>query len=122
MSLQKLGIKVAKIAHKKSGTTVVLIGPDGVPQTYDDCIFLSGRTQESPDSGEPTVVFNPMASFPRGSLVRIPKDGEKWSLTAPLDPDIPDVVTTMSMDQSKAVEGGRSLGIIRIYLSQVKQL
>ena len=121
MSLQNLAIKVAELAHVKSGTTVYLTDPDGARTQHDDCIFLSGRVTASPDSGEEMVVFRPVATFPRSSLSRIPADGEKWSLEAPLDPDIPAVTTIMSLDPSKAIEGGRSLGTIRLYLSQVKQ-
>ena len=121
MSLQNLGIKVAELAHKKSGTTVWLTDPAGIRTRHDDCIFLSGRVSQSPDSGEEMVVFKPVATFPRSSLTRIPLDGENWSLEAPLDPDIPLVTTIMTLDPSKAIEGGRSLGTIRLYLSETKQ-
>lgn len=121
MSLQNLGIKVAELAHKKSGTIVWLIDPDGIRTQHDDCIFLSGRETISPDSGEETVVFRPVATFPRSSLDRIPVNGENWSLEAPLDPDIPSVTTIMSLDPSKSIEGGMSLGVIRLSLSQVEQ-
>ncbi|NIA28334.1 MAG: hypothetical protein GWP06_00300 [Actinobacteria bacterium] len=121
MSLQTQAVKIAGIAHKLSGTTVFLIDPDGVKTEHDDCTFLSGRVTQSPDSGEEMVVFRPVATFPRSSLTRIPADGEKWALLAPLDPEIPDTLTTLSLDPSKAIEGGRSLGTIRLYLSEVKQ-
>jgi hypothetical protein len=67
------------------------------------------------------VVFRPVATFHRSSLTRIPANGENWALIAPLDPDLPSVLTTMSLDESKAIEGGRSLGTIRLYLSEVQQ-
>ena len=121
MSLQTLAVKVAGVAQKKSGTTVFLIDPDGVKTEHDDCIFLSGRITVSPDSGEEMVPFRPVATFPRSSLTRIPADGEKWALLAPLDPEIPGTLTTLSLDPSKAIEGGRSLGTIRLYLSEVNQ-
>jgi hypothetical protein len=67
------------------------------------------------------IVFRPVATFYRGLLVRIPQDGEKWSLEAPLDPEIPGATTLMAFDGSKAIQGGRSLSTIRIYLSEVQQ-
>ncbi len=127
MSLRDLAINIAKLAHEKFNTDVTLIAPDGTKYELDVdgnqlvCQFLSGRVSQSPDSGEEMVVFRPMATFHRSSLVRIPVDGENWSLRAPLDPDIPAVLTTMTLDQSKAIEGGRSLGTIRLYLSQTAQ-
>ena len=121
MSLQTLGCNVAKLAHKKSGTTVYLTAPDGTRTQHDDCIFESGRVTQSPDSGEETVVIKPNGSFPRSSLTRIPQNGEKWALEAPLDPLVPDTLTVFSMDESKTSEGGRSLNTIILYLSEVQQ-
>ena len=122
MSIRDLALNVARVAHKKAGTTVNSIDPDGKIVEHDDCQFLSGRTTESPDSGANVVVFRPVATFPRNSFPnRIPKDGENWVFQCPLDPDQPSALTSISMDESKAIEGGRSLGVIRIYLSTVKQ-
>lgn len=127
MSLRTLAVNVAKLSHKVFSTDCTLIAPDGERYTEDVdgnqlvCQFLSGRVPASPDSGEEMVVFRPVATFHRDSLQRIPVNGEKWSLSAPLDPTIPTVTTTMSFDPSKSIEGGRSLGTIRIYLSEVQQ-
>ena len=121
MSIQTLGVSIAKKMHSLSGTTVILTGPDGIPDTYTDCIFLSGRVTESPDSGEEVVVFRPVATFPRSSLRVIPQNGENWALEAPLDPELPAITTMLSMSSCKSIEGGRSLGVIRLYLSQTKQ-
>jgi len=127
MSLRTKAIDIARLAHKKFNTDVVLIAPDGTKYETDVngdqlvCQFLSGRVSLSPDSGEEMVVFRPVATFHRSSLQRIPLDGEIWALEAPLDPDIPATTTILSFDKSKSIEGGRSLGTIRIYLSQVEQ-
>lgn len=127
MSLRTQAIKIAKLANKVFNTDVSLIAPGGTVYSKDVegnqlvCQFLSGRVTVSPDSGEEMVVFRPVATFHRSSLQRIPKNGENWALIAPLDPDIPDVTTIMSFDESKSIEGGRSLGTIRIYLSQIEQ-
>ena len=127
MSLRTLASRVSKIAHKVFSTPCVLVAPDGVRYDTDTegndlvCQFLSGRVSQAPDSGEEMVVFRPVATFYRGLLPRIPQDGEKWGLEAPLDPESPAVTTLMASDSSKAIEGGRSLSTIRIYLSQVEQ-
>lgn len=127
MSLRFLASNVSKLAHKAFSTPCVLIAPDGVRYDTDaegnslTCQFLSGRVSQSPDSGEEMIVFRPVATFHRGLLTRIPADDEKWSLEAPLDPEIPGTTTLMAFDGSKAIEGGRSLSTIRIYLSQVNQ-
>jgi len=120
MSLHRLALNVVKIAIKVFKADVILVDPEGVK--YEAvCQFLSNRTSESPDSGEPMAVFTPIATFHRSSLVRIPENGEKWGMFAPLDPDVPDVLTFLSFDTSKTLEGGRSLGEIRVYLSEVQQ-
>lgn len=127
MSLRDLACKVSKLAHNVFSTPCVLIAPDGVRYDTDTegnsltCQLLSGRVSQSPDSGEEMVVFRPVATFYRGLLPRIPVDGENWSLEAPLDPELPLVTTVMVFDGSKAIEGGRSLATIRIYLSEVVQ-
>lgn len=129
MTLRKLAANIAKVAIKKFKTECVLIGPESTGTRYETdvngdqlvCQLLSGRTTLSPDSGEEMVVFEPVAIFHRSSLQRIPVDGETWVLIAALDPELPDVKTTMSQDTSKSIEGGRSLGVIRLYMSQVKQ-
>jgi hypothetical protein len=127
MSLRTAACQISKLAHKAFSTPCVLIAPDGTRYDTDTesnsltCQLLSGRVSQSPDSGEEMVVFRPVATFYRGLLPRIPQDGEKWSLEAPLDPESPTVTTLMAFDGSKAIEGGRSLATIRIYLSQVAQ-
>ncbi len=129
MSLRSLAANIAKVAIKTFETECILIGPTATGTRYETdvngdqlvCQLLSGRTTLSPDSGEEMVVFKPVAIFHRSSLQRIPADGEKWVLIAPLDPELPAVKTTMSMDTSKSIEGGRSLGVIRLYMSQVSQ-
>jgi len=121
MILRTLANKVARQAHGLSGTTVFLTGPDGARREYDDCIFLSGRVTVSPDSGEETVVANPVASFPRSSLTVIPQNGENWMLEAPLDPDNPAVYSSFAMTPTRPIEGGRSLDTIILHVSETKQ-
>lgn len=125
---RKMASDIARHAIKLHNTKVVLYGPDGIIYDKDIngdplvCEFLSGRTTVIPDSGEECVVFRPVAVFHRSLLIKIPQYGENWAMAAPLNPDFPASLTMLSMDQSKAIEGGRSLGIIRIYFSEVNQI
>lgn len=127
MSIRTLANRAVEKVHDIAGTTVYLTDPDGVRTQHDDCQFLSNRTTVSPESGEEVVLVNPRATFPLASLLArdsdytVPQDGEKWFLDAPDDPDIPDTLTGYSLDPSKAIEGGRSLGFIRLYLTKVDQ-
>lgn len=128
MSLfRQMASNIAKHAIKLQNTIVKLYAPDGTVYDKDTegnplvCEFLSGRTTITPDTGEEGVVFRPVATFHRTLLPVIPQSGEKWAIEAPLDPDLPDIKTILTVDNSKAIEGGRSLGVIRLYLSEVKQ-
>ena len=127
MNLRQKVLNITKLAINVFGTPVSLFAPDGTKYDTDIegnsllCQFLSGRISIAPDSGEEMVVFRPVATFHRSSLVRIPKNGEIWAVEAPLDPDKPEIKTMLTMDPSKSIEGGRSLGEIRLYLSETKQ-
>ncbi len=121
MGIRQLANKVTVKMHSLSGTTVFLTGPDGQRRQYDNCIFTSDRITTSPDSGEETVVINPVASFPRSLLVAVPQNGEKWSLEAPVEVEKPDELTMFQMDKSKSIEGGKSLDTIILKLTQSKQ-
>lgn len=121
MTLRNLILNATRKSIEVFGTNVNLVAPDGVKYENIVCQFLSGRVTESPDSGEDVVVFRPVASFHRSSLTRIPQNGENWFVEAPLDPDKPNDLTALTMDQSKSIEGGRSLGVIRLYLSETRQ-
>ena len=121
MGTRRLANIVNVKMHSLSGSTVYLTGPDGIRRQYDNCIFLSDRVTTSPDSGEETVVVNPVATFSRSSLAVVPKNGEKWSLEAPVEVGKPDELTMFQMDKSKSMEGGKSLDTIILKLTQSKQ-
>jgi hypothetical protein len=109
------------------GLPVELTDPDGVIYTTtangDELRgqALGHRTTINPDTGVELVVVNPILVLRRSSLTRIPEDGEVWHVRMPLDPSETATKHDFILDQSKSIEGGRSLGEIRLYLKNAVQ-
>ena len=124
MSIQQRACDISSVAHRitSSGSIYLTCESDGIRREITDAIVLSGRTTISPDSGEEIVVFRPVVTIPRSSLVVIPAADENCMFEIPLDPLIPTVLTSVSRDTSKTDEGGRSVNTKRFYLSQVEQV
>lgn len=121
MSIQRLACNIASQMHKitASGDIYLTCKSDGERRLITDAITLSGRTTISPDSGEEVVVFRPVVTIPRSSLVVVPASNEECLFEVPLDPLNPTVLTPVARDMSKSDEGGRSVNTIRFYLNQV---
>lgn len=103
------------------GLPVNLVDPDGV--RYDD---LQGQvlfdiTRIDPATGESMAVDTPVVTLRRSSLQRIPVQGERWMVEIPdkPDPDAPKVQYFIS--PTRALEGGASIGFIRLYLQKAIQ-
>jgi hypothetical protein len=109
------------------GLPVELTDPDGVIYTEtNDGRTLKGqvlghRTTINPDTGVELVLVNPILVLRRSSLTRIPEDGEYWHIRMPLDPSETATKHDFMLDPSKSIEGGRSLGEIRLYLKNAVQ-
>jgi hypothetical protein len=110
------------------GLPVELTDPDGNIQTLseNDGETLKGqalghRTTVNPDTGVELVVVNPILVLRRSSLTRIPENGEVWYVKMPLDPSETATKHNFILDRSKSIEGGRSLGEIRLYLKNTVQ-
>jgi hypothetical protein len=110
------------------GLPVELTDPDGNIQTLseNDGETLKGqalghRTTINPDTGVELVLVNPILVLRRSSLTRIPEDGEYWHIRMPLDPSETATKHDFMLDPSKSIEGGRSLGEIRLYLKNAVQ-
>ena len=68
------------------------------------------------------IVSNkPVVSLRRTSLARVPVPGEKWIVRIPIDPSPTAELQDYQFDRSRSPEGGRTLGLIRLYLTKVKQ-
>ena len=109
------------------GLPVELKDPDGVTYTVsanDPESLLSGQVlwdhvEENLDTGAPVVVPRPVLVLRRSSLSRIPANGELWAVFIPETPNV-DATKKMFL-LSDPLEGGRSVGIIRFYLTEMEQ-
>lgn len=96
------------------GLPVELIDPDGV--VYDD---LFGQVLY--DSVDENEVFSghPVVTLRISSLTRVPIDNENWAIRIPQNPSTTDTLITYLFD--KPVQHGRSIGFIKLYLTQTVQ-
>jgi len=101
---------------------VVLISPDGerITQTTGGKPLtgrvLWTRKEISPETGEPVVVQAPIVTLREASLPRVPKSGEKWFVQIPSSPRADAPMADYLLDETAAVEQGRSLGVINLPL------
>lgn len=96
------------------GLPVELIDPDGV--VYDD---LVGQVlYDSLDENE-ILSGKPVVTLRISSLTRVPIDGENWAIRIPQNPSTTDTLVTYILD--KASHHGRSIGFIKLYLTQAIQ-
>lgn len=109
------------------GIPVKLTDPDGVKyETTADDRPLKGqvlwdRVKIDPDTGEEFVVQEPVVTLRKSSLARVPKYGEKWQVEIPVNPvDLETFETYVFDGRTRSIEGGESLGIIRLYPQLVK--
>jgi hypothetical protein len=84
-------------------------------------IPLRGRVvydtlEENPDTGADIIVHKPIVTLRRTSLIRIPAEDEKnkWLVSIPLTPST--TATLQPYIMGRPLEGGNSIGFIRLYL------
>ena len=100
---------------------VDLIGPTGVKQLGLKAQVLYDRTEENPATGQPVIVNEPVVVLRHSSLTVVPKTNEKWLIRMPVSPVIDAEKEDFVLDPSRAIEGGRSIGFIRVYPKRVRQ-
>ena len=100
---------------------VDLIGPSGAKQLGLKAQVLYDRTEENPATGQPVIVNEPVVVLRHSSLTVVPKTNEKWLIRMPVSPVAGAEKEDFVLDPSRAVEGGRSIGFIRIYPKKVRQ-
>jgi len=118
---------LVEIIDKDWGEPVILIGPDGHKQTQtadDETKSLKGiLSRESvnidPGTGFEAVVPEPVLILRLGSLTRVPKASEKWSVQAP---PTPGSETLQSYTLSGPPEEGSTIGYINLPLRKVVQI
>jgi hypothetical protein len=108
------------------GVPVKLITPDGktVDTTVDDRP-LTGKVrwtqpEVNPETGVAVAVPNPVVTLRRSSLSRVPATGEAWGVIIPSGPRPDAPPEHFVLDGAYAVEGGRTLGKVRLPLVAVK--
>ncbi len=101
---------------------VDLIGPDGKKQLGLKAQVLYDRTEQNPSTGQPVIVNEPVVVLRYSSLNPAPASpNEKWAISMPVSPVADAAKEDFVLDPSRAIEGGRSIGFIRLYPKRVRQ-
>ncbi|MDR1288002.1 MAG: hypothetical protein LBK08_10370 [Treponema sp.] len=109
------------------GIPVTLFTPDGqrITQTVDGRPLkgqvLWSQPSVNPETGEQAAAYAPVVVLRRASLSRIPATGEKWGVLIPDGPREGAAETSYLLDASYAVEGGKSLGKVRLPLVRAEE-
>ena len=128
-------VNIRALAERDLGTTiegefgipVTLITPEGqrITETVDGRPLggqvLWSQPTVNPETGEQVAVYAPVVILRRASLSRIPATGERWGVLIPDGPRADAVETSYLLDASYAVEGGKSLGKIRLPLVRAEE-
>jgi hypothetical protein len=102
------------------GLPVELVDPDGVEYTGIEGQVLFNRVEVTPEGAE-MLVREPVAVVRKSSLTRVPLDTDspKWACRVPLTPSR--TAPLVSHIVERPVEGGDSIGFIRLYLRRADQ-
>jgi hypothetical protein len=108
---------------------VVLISPDAEEQNYsllDPGERLGGRVQyfsvqESPTTGAPIVVDQPIVCLRIASLIRVPQPGERWIIKMPVSPRVGATISSWSFNVDKSSMHGTDIGFIKFYPQRMEQ-
>jgi hypothetical protein len=109
------------------GLPCELVDPDGNVhnRTVDDRLLvgqiLYNTVGMNPENGEQIISNNPILTLRVSSLERIPAQGEKWIVKIPTIPSTTAPLQNFIIDLSKPLEGGASVGFIRLYLKRAVQ-
>lgn len=113
------------------GLPVVLIGPGETGASRQDTNTLTGDSltgqilydtvRMDAESGADVITEEPIITLRRASLSRVPASGERWLLQIPASPRAGASMIDYILDGSRSVQGGRSIGFIRLYPKKAKQ-
>jgi hypothetical protein len=107
------------------GVPVTLLTPEGetVTTTVDGRPLLGKvrwtQPEVNPETGVAVAVPSPVVTLRRSSLAREPATGENWGVIIPSGPRPDAPPAHFVLDGAYAVEGGRTLGKIRLPLVAV---
>jgi hypothetical protein len=102
-------------------STITLISPNGAKQTLKArCRWSQPRVNT--ETGEQVIVPDPVVEIRRSSIsIGIPKTGEPWAVIMPDGPRDDAVPMLCLMDKTRAINGGKTLGTIKLPLVKSKQ-
>lgn len=117
------------LVEKHLGTTlegawsmeVDLIGPGGAQQLGLKAQVLYDRAEETPTTGQPVFVNEPVVVLRYSSLSPAPQKGEKWLVRMPVSPQVGAAKESFVLDDTRAIGGGRSIGYIKLYPRRIIQ-
>jgi hypothetical protein len=106
---------------------VELTTPDGQVQRYslnNPSELLGGQVlyfsrRENPDTGEVVVVDQPVVTIRVSSLIRVPKQGERWYIKMPISPVSGAEKKSFVFTPDRSYEHGTDIGFMRIYPQKV---
>ena len=108
------------------GMHVEMIDPDGVDRSLNTLgqpvmgRFIYDHAELSPD-GMTVIVHAPVLTLRASTLTRIPQSGEHWIFRCPITVYNQAVLITFLLDPDRPIYDGKSLGILRIYLTTPTQ-
>jgi len=127
-NLLALNEKNLALTLEENSVPVTLIAPDGttIDTSENDGEQLKGQVWHEtnridPDTGETVVINHPYVVLRRSSLSRVPVPGEKWLVKIPTSPLEGAATEDFMFDPTRAPEGGKSLGFIKLYLRRAEQ-
>ena len=102
------------------GLPVELIDPDGVK--YDGIMgqVLFDVETVNPETLEVTVIER-IVNLRRSSLIRVPKDGERWVVRLPVIPSTTADLEDFVLSEDRATSGGGSIGFIHLEPTRIIQ-
>lgn len=101
-------------------TDITLKGPNGATQTVRGRVRLC-KSRPDLGTGEMVIVPDPNVTLRRSSLSPVPLAGEKWSVLFPDSPRADASLVTYLLDTTRALDGGKTLGLIKLPLVAADQ-
>jgi len=110
------------------GMPVILVSPDAerieTSQITGEPLagqVLYDTVRMDAESGADVITEEPIITLRRASLSRVPASGERWFIQIPGSPRAGAPLVNYMLDGSRSVQGGRSIGFIRLYPKRADQ-
>ena len=110
------------------GQPVILIGPDGLRIETNENTgepltgqVLYDTVRMDADTGADVITEEPVITLRRSSLLRVPVSGEIWIIIIPGSPLAGAPLVNYILDKTRSIQGGRSIGFIRLYPKKAEQ-